>query len=147
MTTVFYICETCGNIITKLKDSGIKPFCCGRSVTELHAQKTESEAGEKHIPVCCIKDGKVHIKVGSTEHPHTPEHYIQWIYLETDKGMYVRYLTDNEVPGACFTLSEGEKVKAVYIYCNIHGLWMCDCTQGCNDKTPGMSAADCEGDC
>ena len=31
-----------------------------------------------------------------------------------------------EAPEAVFTLAEGQTAKAVYAYCNLHGLWKKD---------------------
>jgi len=53
-----------------------------------------------------------------------PEHWIQWVYLETDKGGHRRVLNAGEKPNAEFLLAEDEKPLAVYEYCNLHGLWM-----------------------
>ena len=122
-TMKFYRCDKCGNIICKIEDSGMKPFCCGSVMEELIPQVSEKEIGEKHIPEC-KKDGNTfHVCVGKEMHPSTPEHYIQWIYVETNKGGYLRFLSSKEEPKACFCLCEGEDVVAVYAYCNIHGFW------------------------
>ena len=51
-----------------------------------------------------------------------PEHWIQWVLVETDKGFHRHNLNPAEAPEAVFTLP-GEKVIAVYEYCNLHGLW------------------------
>ena len=51
-----------------------------------------------------------------------PEHWIQWVLVETDKGFHRHNLQPAEAPEAVFTLP-GEKVIAVYEYCNLHGLW------------------------
>lgn len=120
----FYRCDKCGNIIVKVEDSGMKPFCCGSVMQELFPQSNEKDDGEKHVPFCKLDENKLHVCVGTTLHPHVPEHYIQWIYVETTKGGYLRYLSAEEEPKACFCLCEGEKVKAVYAYCNIHGFWV-----------------------
>ena len=63
--------------------------------------------------------------VGSVEHPMLPEHYIQWIYLETEKGGQLKKLNPGETPSVTFALNE-DKAVAVYAYCNIHGLWKAD---------------------
>ena len=52
-----------------------------------------------------------------------PEHFIQWIALETNQGSQIKYLQPGQAPRASFALAEGEEVKAVYEYCNLHGLW------------------------
>jgi len=52
-----------------------------------------------------------------------PEHWIQWIYLQTEKGGQRVDLHPGEEPVAHFVLAEGDKVVAAYEYCNLHGLW------------------------
>ena len=43
----FYICETCGNIITHVQASSVPVFCCGKKMTELVPGTTDA-ATEKH---------------------------------------------------------------------------------------------------
>ena len=121
MSVKFYVCERCGNIVEKIKDSGVTPHCCGQKMTELIAGTVEASR-EKHIPVVNVSDGVVEVLVGSVLHPMAEEHNISWIYLETDKGGQRRDLKPSEEPRAVFALN-GEKPLAVYAYCNLHGLW------------------------
>lgn len=118
----YYICETCGNIIEKLNDSGVPVVCCGKPMKELIAGTVDA-AREKHIPVYSVEGNKVSVVVGSVEHPMVDAHYIQWIVLKTNKGIQRKHLSPNEAPKAEFTLLEGEVVEEVYEYCNLHGLW------------------------
>jgi superoxide reductase len=53
----------------------------------------------------------------------TSEHHIEWIALETSLGNQRKMLNPLKKPEAKFALMAGEKVKAVYEYCNLHGLW------------------------
>lgn len=80
---------------------------------------------EKHVPVYTIKDGIVNVTVGSVEHPMLPEHYIEWIAIETDNGNQRVSLKPGDAPKASFAIREGDEVKAVYAYCNLHSLWKC----------------------
>ena len=50
-------------------------------------------------------------------------HYIQFICLVTDKGVYFRNLRPEQAPEADFAIGD-EKPLAVYEYCNLHGLWV-----------------------
>lgn len=122
MEPKFYICEVCGNIIEKVIDSGVPVVCCGQKMKELIANTTDA-AQEKHVPVYEVKDNRVEVCVGSTPHPMTEEHYIQWIELCTEQGIQRKELKPGEEPKACFTICNGDSVKAVYAYCNLHGLW------------------------
>ncbi|MBQ8322294.1 MAG: desulfoferrodoxin FeS4 iron-binding domain-containing protein [Clostridia bacterium] len=117
----FYICEKCGNIVEMVKASGAPLVCCGQKMTEIKAGVVEASR-EKHIPVVEIKGNTVNVAVGSVEHPMTKEHSIEWIYLETDKGVHRKALEAEDAPKASFTLTD-EKPIAVYAYCNLHGLW------------------------
>lgn len=91
------------------------------NLKEITANTTDA-AVEKHVPVYESNDGKICVKVGSVEHPMQEVHYIEWIAVKTNKGFYVKYLSPEESPSACFTV-ENETVEAVYAYCNLHGLW------------------------
>lgn len=122
--TKFFICRTCGNLVKIVKESGIPMMCCGQKMEELTPNTTDA-AGEKHVPVATVADGTVTVQVGSVEHPMLPEHFIQWIYLETENGGQFKELKPVEAPAATFALGD-EKPVAVYGYCNLHGLWKAD---------------------
>ena len=85
MEQKFYICKHCGNIIAKVKDSGVPVVCCGEKMTEIIPGTTDASV-EKHVPVWTVENGIVHVKVGSVEHPMLPEHYIEWVSLHTKQG-------------------------------------------------------------
>ena len=115
-----YRCKHCGNIIVKLHDSNVPVQCCGEDMELLVANTTDA-AQEKHVP-SVKKDGQsIAVTVGSVEHPMQPEHYIEWILIETKKGYQVQFLNPGGKPTATFTTSE--EVVAIYEYCNLHGLW------------------------
>ena len=118
----FYRCDHCGNIITFVHSAGVPVVCCGQKMTEL-VPGTSDAAQEKHVPVVEAVGNSVRVKVGTVEHPMLPEHFIQWIALETDRGSQIKYLKPGERPEAVFALSDGEKAAAAYAYCNLHGLW------------------------
>ena len=118
----FYRCNHCGNIVTFLHSSGVPVVCCGEKMTEL-VPGTVDASVEKHIPVMTQENGVITVKVGAVEHPMIPEHFIQWIALETKQGGQVKYLKAGEKPEVSFTLADGDEVVTVYAYCNLHGLW------------------------
>ncbi len=117
----FYRCNHCGNIVMMVHDSKVSMMCCGEKMTELVAGSTDA-AVEKHVPVVDIKSNSVEVSVGSVMHPMEEEHYIMWIYLETNRGGQIKYLNPGEDAMATFLLND-EKPKVVYAYCNLHGLW------------------------
>lgn len=118
----FYVCAHCGNIITFVKDSGVPVVCCGEKMQEI-IPGTVDAAVEKHLPVVSVEGSQVTVQVGSVEHPMLPEHFIEWIVLETSTGSQMKALTPGEKPQAVFALADGEKAVAAYAYCNLHGLW------------------------
>ena len=83
---------------------------------------TADASAEKHVPVYEVSDGKVLVKVGSAEHPMLEKHFIEWVSVKTDKGIYTKFLEPSQKPEVCFEVGS-EEVKEVYAYCNIHGLW------------------------
>ena len=118
----FFICEHCGNIIVKVRDEGVAVQCCGEKMKEI-IPGTSDGAEEKHVPVYDVKNGKVTVTVGEVAHPMTPEHYIEWICLETEDGLQFKQLKPNMEPIISFLTSEKDKIKAVYAFCNKHSLW------------------------
>ena len=122
MKQKFYICAHCGNIITKIKDAKVPVVCCGEKMKEIIPGTVEASR-EKHIPVYQVDGNKVCVTVGSVEHPMVAEHYIEWIVLETKEGVQYKYLKPGDAPKACFAIAEGDEIKAVFAYCNLHSLW------------------------
>ena len=122
MEQKFYRCDKCGNIIAVVKASGVPVMCCGQKMTEIVPGTTDA-AVEKHVPVFEVKDNVVTVTVGSVEHPMLPEHFIEWISIQTKQGNQRKALKPGEAPVACFALCPGDEVEAVYAYCNLHSLW------------------------
>ena len=117
----FLVCKHCKNIVGMIEDKGVPIMCCGQKMEEMVANTVEASQ-EKHIPVVTVDGDKVSVVVGSVEHPMLPEHAIQWIYLETEKGGQRKVLVHGEAPKVTFALVD-DKAVAVYEYCNLHGLW------------------------
>lgn len=122
MTTRFYVCKHCGNVIVKTTDSGVPVVCCGEKMEEL-IPGTSDGAFEKHVPVYTIDNNIVKVNVGEVDHPMLTNHYIMWIAVKTNEGLLIKHLEPGMAPKACFALSEKEEVEAVYAYCNLHSLW------------------------
>lgn len=117
----FAICRTCGKIIEIVKNGAPDTVCCGKPMEVLVPGKSDG-AAEKHVPVVTREGDRVLVNVGSVDHPMQDVHYIEWIALETDRGITRKSLKPGEKPFAAFTLTD-EKPVAVYAYCNLHGLW------------------------
>jgi len=119
--TEVYKCSRCGNIVEVYQGAGGTLSCCGVEM-DLMEEKTADMATEKHVPVIEKIDGGYKVIVGSTLHPMTEEHYIQWIELITDDGQVLTaYLNPSDAPEATFRTSS-KKVTARE-YCNLHGHW------------------------
>ena len=118
----FLVCKHCDNMIAMVKDMGVSVKCCGEDMVKL-VPNTVDASKEKHVPVYEVEGNMVKVVVGDVEHPMAEEHHIEWIMVETDKGNQRKVLAPNEAPKAEFALLDGEKVVAVYAYCNLHGLW------------------------
>ena len=81
-------------------------------------------AAEKHVPAVTVEGSKVTVNVGAVAHPMVPAHLILWVALETDRDAQIHWLQAEQAPEASFVVPEGQTAKAVYAYCNLHGLWM-----------------------
>ena len=118
----FYKCEICGKIVAMVKETPVDTMCCGQAMRELVPGTTDG-ATEKHVPVYTLEGNTVKVKVGSVEHPMTDAHHIEWIAIETENGNQRKELKPGDKPEATFALIPRDKVKSVYEYCNLHGLW------------------------
>ncbi|MBQ8507976.1 MAG: desulfoferrodoxin [Clostridia bacterium] len=121
MSTRFYICSHCGNIVEKVKDVGVPVVCCGEKMKELVPNSVEA-SGEKHVPVVTIEGDKLTVNVGSIDHPMEEKHYIEWVHVDLENGSLRKALKPGSNPNVEFNLG-GEKAVAVFAYCNLHGLW------------------------
>lgn len=122
MELKFYRCSHCGKIIAVVKESGVPVMCCGQKMEEITPGTTDA-AVEKHVPVYSVEANTVKVCVGEVNHPMLEEHYIEFIAVETQNGYQIKYLKAGDEPKAEFALVEGEEIKAVYAYCNLHSLW------------------------
>ncbi|GMO58777.1 MAG: desulfoferrodoxin [Rickettsiales bacterium] len=118
-----YKCSVCGNIVEVVTSSSNGVLsCCNKEMTPLKANSTDA-ANEKHVPVVEKSNDGYLVKVGSVEHPMTPEHYIMWIELVGENDKVIRkYLTPNDKPEVFFENINDEHF-IVREYCNLHGLW------------------------
>ena len=122
MEMKFYRCSRCGQIVAIVKETGVPVVCCGEAMEEV-VPGTVDASLEKHVPVFTVDKNTVHVQIGSVAHPMLPEHYIEWVAIETKLGNQRKQLNPGDEPKACFSLCDGDEVKAVYAYCNLHSLW------------------------
>jgi superoxide reductase len=115
-----YKCEVCGNIVEVLHEGAGELVCCNQPM-KLMPEQTEEQGMEKHVPVVEKTDTGIKVKVGSVPHPMEEKHFIEWVAIHTDKGIFRIFLKAGEKPEADFEISED--VQKSREYCNIHGLW------------------------
>lgn len=77
----FYVCPTCGNLITSMAEAGIS--CCGKKLKAIQPQKAE---GEEKLSVEMIENDFFI----ATEHPMTRSHYIAFLALLTGDSIMIR---------------------------------------------------------
>lgn len=118
----FVICKICGNIAGMIHDAGVPMMCCGEEMEELEMNEN-SGAPEKHVPVIERKGDEIIVKVGSTGHPMTDEHQIDWVYLQTERGGQRKKLDPCDAAEAHFVVTKDDKPVAAFAYCNLHGFW------------------------
>lgn len=123
MNIKFYKCDVCGQLVAVIDNKDICPSCCNQSMREICPKENEKELEEKHVPVYRLSKDKIEVEVGSSTHPSTEAHYIEWIGISTDQGVQRKYLRPGDKPKVTFYLDRNEKVLGVYAYCNIHSLW------------------------
>ncbi len=114
-------CMTCGNIFVVVKEGAV-PTCCGKEMVELKANTVDA-AVEKHVPVVEVNDNIVTVTCGEVIHPMEENHYIEFMVLETNRGVKINYLKPGDEPVCVYSLATGEEVISAYAYCNLHGLW------------------------
>lgn len=79
--THFYICPTCGNLITALEEASVS--CCGKKLTAARPQKAD-EAHRVHLE---------HVETEwfiTSDHPMTKQHYISFVALLTGDSLLIR---------------------------------------------------------
>ena len=119
----FFRCNICGNFVGKIRDGGGTMVCCGEPMEHV-VPGTVDAAQEKHVPVISVDGDFITVTVGREIHPMLSNHFIEWIYIATEKGGQRKRLNPGDEPIASFKLNEDDKLIAAYEYCNLHGLWM-----------------------
>ena len=116
-----YKCSRCGNIALLLSNAGVPLVCCHEEMKAVEPNTTDA-AQEKHVPVISREGAVVTVSVGSTMHPMTEEHSIQWIAVVQGQNLLIKWLSPDEQPVASFSVKPGQEIT-VYEYCNLHGVW------------------------
>ena len=116
MGAKFYVCEHCGNLVGMIHDSGVPMMCCGQKMTALLPNTVEA-SGEKHKPVVKVEGNTVTVNVGAVNHPMAPEHFIEWVYVQTENGGQRKALKPDDKPNDLISKMElfGSDPKSLYM--------------------------------
>ncbi|NLL77432.1 MAG: helix-turn-helix domain-containing protein [Clostridiales bacterium] len=108
----FYICPTCGNIITST--SGADLSCCGRKLAALKPKQAE---GKHQLEVETVEED-YYI---TFTHEMSKEHFLNFIaYVTLDKVLFVKLYPEQSGEVRIPKLRGG---GTLYFGCNQHGLW------------------------
>jgi Desulfoferrodoxin len=113
-------CSKCHKVIV-LQAEENAPLCCDEPM-EILKESEDIAKEDTHLPVIARKDGKIYAYAGAYEHPMIPEHYIEWMILETETDDRIVWFHPGEEPKVPFL--DKEAVIRVYAYCTKDGLWM-----------------------
>ncbi len=117
----FFRCKHCGNFIGLINNAGVPMICCGEEMEEVVPNTVEASQ-EKHIPFIIFDGSIMKVQIGSVLHPSTEEHYIDFIYVQTEHGGQRKSIKPGDDPVAEFLFIDDKPIE-VFAYCNIHGLW------------------------
>lgn len=117
-----YECEICGQRVVSLVPLENPITCCNHEMECLEPGSVDAST-EKHIPQFEIYGDTIGVNIGSTPHPMNDEHHIEWVAAVTDRGLHMKFLDPKGYPKTSFKIGCHENLKAIYEYCNLHGLW------------------------
>lgn len=109
--TCFYVCPVCGNVIRATGEAVVS--CCGISLPPLVPEEPDAE---HEIRLQKVED-EYYV---SLDHPMSREHHISFLAAVSDHGVQFVKLYPEGPAEARFRI---DRVKALYAYCNHHGLF------------------------
>jgi len=98
-----YKCNICGNIVEVVHTGQGELVCCGQPM-QLLEEKIIDEGKEKHVPVIEKQENQLIVKIGEVPHPMEESHYVEWIEVLCDKGIFKKTLNPGDSPEAKFSL-------------------------------------------
>lgn len=107
----FYVCPTCGNILTSTGDASIA--CCGRRLQPL-------------APITATSEHDLHIEeiddeyYATVEHEMCREHYLLFAACVNDDRIWFNRLYPEQSPA--FRFPNMRSGANLYLYCTTHGL-------------------------
>ncbi len=118
-----YKCDVCGNVVEALWNGKPSVHCCGQPMTKLEANTVDA-AKEKHVPVILREGNLVTVKIGSAEHPMSPDHYILFVELLAGDKVYRHDFKEGDtLASASFMVEDPAQQMTARAFCNLHGLW------------------------
>ena len=106
-----YVCPVCGNVIGATGEAAIS--CCGVTLLPQEAEEMDDD----HRICAEIVEDEYYV---SMDHPMTKEHAVSFLAAVSDQGIQFVKLYPEGAAEARFKTS---RVKAMYAYCNRHGLF------------------------
>ncbi|MCR5620398.1 MAG: helix-turn-helix domain-containing protein [Treponema sp.] len=106
-----YVCPVCGNIVQATGEAVVS--CCGITLPPQEAEEADAEHG---IRLELVEDEYF----ASLDHPMEKDHYISFLAAVSDQRVQLVKLYPEQGAQARFKVGQ---VKAVYAYCNRHGLF------------------------
>ena len=119
----FSTCPTCDQVFVIVVDKEKPVSCCDNETIALQSKRKKSENhDDEHTPIVRKTGNFVTIRVNE-KHPMIKTHHISMMLVETNKGFQFKNIRPKDEPKADFILANGETIKNVYVYCNVHLLW------------------------
>ena len=106
-----YVCPVCGNVIRSIGDAVVS--CCGITLPPAEPEAPD----ENHFIRVETAEDEYYVTV---DHPMKKDHYISFFAALSDHGDQLVKLYPEQNAEARFKIS---RTKAVYAYCNRHGLF------------------------
>lgn len=120
MKTLFYRCDTCGNVVVKIVDSKAPLSCCGKPMRALEPNVVTAENRKYQPEVVLLEDRRLRIVPCPGGHCVAADGEKMFLYVEFGGGgtwLDAASNTDVVLPIGI------HRPIAVYKYCSRHGLW------------------------
>lgn len=112
--TMFYSCPVCGNVIQSVGEAVVS--CCGITLPPLVPEEPDAD---HEISLEIVEDEYF----VTLDHPMRKDHYISFLAAVSDsKVQFVKLFPEGSAE-ARFKIN---RVKTVYAFCNLHGLFQLD---------------------
>lgn len=122
MTAKFYKCNSCGNVILKLVDSGVPVVCCAKNMTLLEPTPVTSQNRELLPHVEPLEGGGLRLTMHKNSRCDRGDSDKSFLYLEFEHGGI--WLKDHAQSDLELRFGTNRPV-ALYKYCTHHGLlWL-----------------------